>query len=352
MFTATAAQWLLQFSGFETVSSQSILFVENKASVVDLDCSGINSLWAGSVFFLLLSWLTRLVVDVRWWGLWLMLVALLLISNVVRIVALVVLDLEGMYGMAEIAHTSMSALGFTIAILLVWKFAQTQPKQEPVVSVPAGANESLSLRWPLVPVTTLLLAAAVIPSADNSLEQVPEISIVLPSALAARPIDLRDQEARFFKVSGARATKYQLGASEDNNSVVLVTSNWWKAQHKPDHCLQAMGFSIQNSRVMTVDDPQHDHIKAVTVLDLLDTDSRPYTAIYWFQAESAFTADHYRRMADTFVHPNRTWTMASLLLKGSAESDRILAHVEPITQAIDNSYLSTKAIDKSDKDNK
>jgi len=128
LFTASVAKLVLQGVGFEAISSQSVLLVESRASVVDLDCSGINSLWAGTVFYLLLSWLTCLAGGVRWWLTGIVLIVLLLCSNVFRITVLVILDIHDMAGISEIAHTSLSAVGFTICILIIWKLSETLPK--------------------------------------------------------------------------------------------------------------------------------------------------------------------------------------------------------------------------------
>jgi len=336
-FTATVANSVLQLSGFDSVSHQSILLVENNASVVDLDCSGINSLWAGSVFFLLLSWLTRLSTGLRWWGMWLLLVVLLLLSNTLRIVTLVILDLNQQHGFAAIAHTALSAVGFTLAIAIVWMLAGRYANSTPLTDGADTHSLPLRWRWPVLPITALLLLATGVPVTKSEHAVTPNIAITLPESLHPHAIALRDQEARFFKISGAQAHKYQLGPAANGNSIVLVTSNWWKAQHKPDHCLQAMGFSIQNSQLLTLDASGGD-IEAVSRLTLLDENNQPYTAVYWFQSATELTADHYRRMVDSLKHPDRQWTMVSLLLRGHMKTAQLLEKIHPIQQVVANSY--------------
>ncbi len=339
LLSASVAQVIIQGIGFDAITSQSILLVENRASVVDLDCSGINSLWAGTVFFLLLSWLTRLAVGFRWWLLGLLLVVLLLCSNVFRIVVLVVLDVYELPGFSEIAHTALSALGFTVAILVVWKCAESLPKAESAAQVAVREDPALHWRWPLMPVIALLLIGASIAPNDNDRGSPVTHEIVLPSSIHATPMALHAQEDRFFHFSGAHAQKYRLGSEEHDNSVVLVSSSWWKAQHKPDHCLQAMGLVISNSRVITTGThPVTGAIQAVTVLDLQDIDNKPYTAIYWFQSTGVITADHFSRVADSFAHGDRRWTMVSMLLGSKLESDQVTAMVDPVQQAVANSY--------------
>jgi len=338
LVTASAAGLIMQSFGYEALSSQSILLVENRASVVDLGCSGINSLWAGGVFYLLLSWMTRLSVGLRWWLLGLLLAALLLSANIVRIVVLLFLDLHDLTGLSEITHTSMGAVGFTIALLIVWKLAAgLETRQVPVTD--RLDQKKLSWRWPLLPVMVLLLLAAAVPNGKQTRASLEFDGISLPEGVSAQQIDLNTEEQRFFTNNKAIAVKYQLGAAVENNSVVFVTSNWWKAQHKPDHCLHAMGFSIQSSHVVALEAaPSTSSINAVTVLSMIDEDQQTYTAIYWFQAADVLTADHYRRMTDTFRHPNRSWTMVSLLLSGDHKPDRIHETVKPFQQTVFNAY--------------
>ena len=337
LFTANIARLVLQGFGFEVLSSQSILLLENRASVVDLGCSGINSLWAGAVFYLLLSWMTQLSVGIRWWLLGLLLVVLLLSANVVRIVVIVILDLYGFIAASEIAHTSLGALGFAVSIFIVWKIADGMAKQKSPNS--GQVHESgLKWRWPLMPTIMVLLIAAAVPTNDQDRPPIDYANVEMPRELLAKRIDLTGVEQQFFKGNHAKAVKYQLGARELNQSVVLVTSNWWKAQHKPEHCLQSMGFSILRSRVLTLPSSTAASINAVSVLSMVDAHQQPYTAVYWFQSADLLTPDHYRRMADTIRNPNRTWTMTSLLLRGEYESDEIIARVAPIQQTIAANY--------------
>lgn len=346
LVTATVAGLLMQGFGYEALSSQSILLVENRASVVDLGCSGINSLWAGGVFYLLLSWMTRLSVGLRWWLLGLLLVVLLLSANIFRIVVLLFLDLHDLTGLSEIAHTSLGAVGFTVALLIVWQLAQGLTEGfaqgSEICQIPDGYRSrqaKLSLRWPLLPLTAMLIIAAAIPDSEKTRATLTFDGISLPDDLQAQQIELNSAEQRFFDSNKAIAVKYQLGAAAANNSVVFVTSNWWKAQHKPDHCLQTMGFSIQNSHVVTLEPAAaNSSINAVTVLNLIDEDQQMYTAVYWFQAADSLTADHYRRMTDTFRHPNRSWTMVSVLLSGEHKLDQIHERVKPIQQTITSAY--------------
>ncbi|NRB39748.1 MAG: hypothetical protein HRU20_14995 [Pseudomonadales bacterium] len=55
MLSSNMAAEVLQALGFISISNESIILIESKAANVDLGCSGIEGLWAGGGFYLLLS---------------------------------------------------------------------------------------------------------------------------------------------------------------------------------------------------------------------------------------------------------------------------------------------------------
>ena len=338
LFSASSANQLLQHIGIESLTEQSILMVENRASVVDLDCSGVNSLWAATVFYLLLTWLTGVAIGLRWLALAVLLLALVLGANVLRIVALVLLDLNGLHGMAVIAHTALGAAGFTLAIIVVWMLAGHLPrstcKPEPVHDKPLSAGIAI------VMLLSVLVAIGVSGNTDQRWSEA-SVEITLDDTLYAREVAMTEIENRYFNGNGADAIKYQLGAEINNNSLVLVSSRWWKAQHKPDYCLQSQGLSIDDSSLWTlkpVAGTEAQSINAIRVLRLSDAQGRKFTALYWFQSAEARVADHSARVADAIRHPNRQWTMASLLLSGEVGTADVEWRVSSIQKAIARSY--------------
>ncbi len=342
LFSASFANQLLQHIAIESLTEQSILMVENRASVVDLDCSGVNSLWAATIFYLLLTWLTGVAIGLRWLALAVLLFALVLGANVLRIVVLVMLDLNGLYGMAVIAHTALGAAGFTLAIIIVWMLAGHLPrsacKAEPVNDKPLSTGSAIVMLLSVL--AAVSVANAVSGNSDQRWSEA-SVEITLDDALHAREVAMTETENRYFNGNGADAIKYQLGAEMDNNSLVLVSSRWWKAQHKPDYCLQSQGLSIDDSYLWTlkpVSGATVQSIYAIRVLRLSDEQGRKFTALYWFQSANAQVADHSARVADAIRHPNRQWTMASLLLSGEVGAADVEWRVSSIQQAIARSY--------------
>lgn len=338
LFSAKMANGVLQEFGVQAMTVQSIVMVDNRANVVDLDCSGINSLWAGGILYLMLSWLMGLAIGMRWFALGVFFIVLLLTANTIRIVALVLLDMHAMHAVAEVAHQSLGLVGFTLAFLLVWLLAEKIPRKASSNAVPA--IKELRFVWPLLPLLVLLLVCFTVlllykekPDAANS-TVLAEPRIVMPVSMQAQTMKLDEVEQQYFEVTGARADKYAL--NHINASLVLVTSRWWKAHHVPDYCLQSQGYSIDNKVLWKLNSnvDQINPLTAVSMLHLTDADSNIYTAVYWFQSGEKTVADYSARVTDTLRNPSRRWTMVSMLFKGAVDESDLKSQIEAIHQAI------------------
>ena len=369
LVSASAAAQILHTMEYDTLTRQSILLVENRASLVDLDCSGINSLWAGTVFYLLLTWLTQLKAGIHWIATGLLLMLLLLSANVFRIVVLVILEQAELNGLATIAHTALGALGFAVSVGTVWFIARRLPTrvEEDAATTVAGSNtetrtdaQPLQWKWPLIPTMAAVLVACTFPNTVQTEQHRDYQAVQLPDSLAAKSIALNAAEKQFFSGGNAQVQKYQLNA---NASLVLVSSDNWKNQHNPAHCLQALGFSITDRSVQSTAMSQPSApINAVTVLKLRrETDPMQGTlhgiqaqssqrnhqsgiSVYWYQSAETMVADPYARMLDSIRHTDRRWTLASLLLPADTTTATINQHIHRISQAIATSHSSQRAL--------
>ena len=119
-----SAEWsssVLQHAGLPLLTVESILTIDNRAAIVDLDCSGIKSLWIGLIFYLLLTWIERYRIGWCWLVIGLLYVFLLVLANVARITVLVLLELVlEKPGIAESLHQGLGLLGFTVASAVIW----------------------------------------------------------------------------------------------------------------------------------------------------------------------------------------------------------------------------------------
>ncbi|MEN8190869.1 MAG: archaeosortase/exosortase family protein, partial [Thermodesulfobacteriota bacterium] len=121
LLSAQLAASLLQVADLPMLTSESILMIDNRAAMIDLDCSGIKSLWVGLIFYLLLTWIERFKVNSAWLATGLAFGLLLVLGNIFRIVILVTLELVLEFGQAaRLLHQPLGLLSFALSCLVVW----------------------------------------------------------------------------------------------------------------------------------------------------------------------------------------------------------------------------------------
>ncbi|NEP51632.1 MAG: exosortase O, partial [Moorea sp. SIO3C2] len=66
VITANAVEQMLSAWHIVAISSHDIIVMENGIAQVDLPCSGLKSLWTGTLFLLAATWLERRQLGIRW----------------------------------------------------------------------------------------------------------------------------------------------------------------------------------------------------------------------------------------------------------------------------------------------
>ena len=365
-----SAQWagsVLQLTQLPMLTVESILMIDNKAAVVDLDCSGINSLWIGMIFYLLLTWIERYVINRRWVLIGVALAGLLVLSNVFRIVILVMLDLVlEMPELAQLFHQSLGLLGFVISCLITWwllqKFAL---KKENIISEKADLKPQTqyqNTRPKLLSssVIVTVIAVFIMLYQPQTLTANPAVntsySFSMPAKYDARKIELNSQEKTFFLSNHAQAQKYNVQLKLKNKNVtasmVFVWSRAWKTHHVPENCYLSQGYSISGKGLWSLTlatpasqtNPQSSkhNVRYLALEKPNPVSTLHQTGAYWFQSSSKSTPDYSSRVLDNFLHPNRDWVMVSILWDSPVNPDEIkplLFDVKnTIKQSIENQF--------------
>ena len=127
LFSAYMTADTLTALGYPSMSSETIIVLENRYSNVDLSCSGIKGIWSGLAFFVLLSLIENKSIGSSWfWRLALFLLALIA-ANILRITILVLLGSQFSYfEFADLIHEMLGIIGFTFACLFGWGLLLTQ----------------------------------------------------------------------------------------------------------------------------------------------------------------------------------------------------------------------------------
>lgn len=338
-----SAEWagsLLQLTQLPLLTLESILLIDNKAAIVDVDCSGVKSLWAGLIFYLLLTWLERRAITVRWTLIGIGLIGLLVISNVFRIVMLVMLDrVLGWPELAQLFHQSLGLLGFIVSCLIIWwsLLNWTQKRKVNPLSV-----EPKPVSNPYTPaiILGLITGLALLYQPYQAVARInTPHRLHLPSSYHFELIPLSQKETVFFSANAARAQKYTIEVKQKGQkikvSMVLVWSRAWQAHHAPENCYLSQGYSISDTGIWRMNQPYTVRYLSLDKPTPQHKAMQTQTGVYWFQSASHSTAEYSSRVMDHFIHPNDEWVMVSMLWERSVSPHDTRTFIATIEQSLE-----------------
>lgn len=286
------------------LATETILVVEGGAAGVqiDLPCSGVRSLWSGAVFWAAASWIERVRVGRHWWLAGGAFAAILVATNVVRVVALTLLHAFAPPVVSGVLHVPLGLVAFVVACAVGFVLIRWLPKARPEAE-PAGRPWSTG--W----LTVALLVVAAIP-AEPSPRSIPS-SPTLGDDWAT-PVALAASELALFTARGATSVgKWDVVHGRVTGQLLLVRSRSWRAQHRPDVCHAASGRRVEDDRTVMIDAEFPARLLRLSVPD------GAAWGLYWFQSSEAITDDHDARVWSALDGDAEPWVMVSLVLDAS-----------------------------------
>lgn len=312
------AQWsakLLASVGVGSLSTQSILVLENGIAHVDMPCSGIKSLWSGCLFFLALTWIERARIGLGWLLCGALFIGGLLVANVLRVCALILVAIVAkLPHIAEIIHVPLGVIGFCATGALVYvsfRWIAKAPEAAPaaprsVDRTPSFARRYLCLAcgmWLLVGVRLALPQRAV---AAPQKGWSPSINGLFSTHKAQ---SLTASEVGMFKRHGktqARKFGFVFGASKRplRGSLLLVHSRTWRSHHPPELCLAGSGHKVAS--LHTVQQTKDFSFRYIAL-------QGGKSAVYWYQSPHRATDILMSRILGSLRKGEKQWVMVSIL---------------------------------------
>lgn len=334
IFTAQIVEWILHSWQISAISAGDVIVLETGVAYVDLPCSGLKSMWMGTLFLLASTWLEGRQIGWRWLGVGLANLVLLAIANIGRVLILTILTyVIQQSAWAEILHVPLGLSGFVMASLLTWGLLRWVPKAVAQRSPNKLEVTSIELQWrSLVGLAGLLLALAIVPvpQPDLAVKLVDLAKLQWSGSMQTKPLTLNPQEQKFFaNYPGVTTRKEQFQYGDLTGTAVLVSSPTWQAHHSPEVCLASIGYKIAPTMRQIV-------TPAVTARWLsLDGGSR--SAVYWFQSPTRTTDDFNSRFWDDVFRRESHWTMVSVVFDRSDDPDApaVRESIDQIHAAID-----------------
>lgn len=300
--------------GAPNLGVETILVFENGISQVDNPCSGVKSLWTGLLFLVAATWIERRKVDGRWLITAGLFALMLLAANLARVAVLVAVgQVFGWRLFAEMLHVPLGVVGFLSACAVglgllrgLCRPAETiHPDQiERILAEPQRPT------W-LAPVLGFALVFLVFlhsPSSDRA--RAASLDWSFPPGLEAVDWPLSPNELAWLSSDGAvNARRYRIRWRGLEGSLLLVASDDWRAQHRPERCFTVYGLEIQSSQPALADKDF-----SLRLLSLGAPGGQTlYSAAYWLQSASQTTEDYAARIWDDLAPQPQSWVLVTVL---------------------------------------
>jgi exosortase O len=337
ILTAHVVEWILHQWQISAISAGDVIVLDTGVAYVDLPCSGLKSMWTGTLFLLAATWLEGRQIGLLWLGVGLVNLSLLAIANTGRVLILTILiHVLHQSAWAEILHVPLGLMGFVMASLLTWGLLRFIPRAA-ARSRSADLGERIDrvakgLNWrSLVALSGLLLVIAIVPMPQQDQVTAVDLSrLQWPAPMQTQSLDLNAQERKFFaSYPGVTTRKQQFQYGDLTGTSVLVSSPTWQAQHSPELCLAAIGYKIAPvvQRVITPE----------VTARWLSLDDGKHSAIYWFQSATRTTDDFMSRFWDDVFRRESRWTMVSAVFDRADAPDApsVQAFIKQTHDAID-----------------
>ena len=329
LLTAALVQDGLGAFGVNSIGIDTILVFESGISQIDLPCSGVKSLWTGGMFLLAATWIERRMINRRWLLAALVFAFLLFAANLGRVAVLVTTGPAlGWNLLAEMLHVPLGVLGFAAACAaLVWMLRRFVPAEGDTQPIEAGAGEALvnRPRWllPALMTVILLLAGLYTPRPEVAAAQT-RGEMKFPAGLSVEPWPFSPDELDWLSADGPlSASRWRFEWGEDGEtprrgSVLMITSDTWRAHHRPERCFEAYGLTVDQaySTLLSADFP-------LRVVYLSAAQERyHYSAVYWLQAPGRVTDDYATRIWSDLNPQRQTWVLVTILFDTAVDPTR------------------------------
>ncbi|MDF5717780.1 MAG: exosortase O [Rhizonema sp. NSF051] len=336
IITAHAVEQMLSAWHIAAISSEDIIVLENGVAHVDLPCSGLKSLYAGTIFLFAATWLGGRKLGIRWLLVCFFNLFLLLSANTMRVLVLVIVThILKQPQFAQILHIPLGLIGFGCACALSWMMLQSLSRQEqgytktnpdvpPRISIIRDSRHTSSLQAGLLifVVTLALFSQLIQPQEEQSLSLA---SLRLPQQMVFERIPLTAAEHSFFdKYPSIVPEKHRFVMGDLSGSILLVANTTWHTYHPPELCL--LGSGLQVDRI------ERKQLTPVVQARWLSLADGKLSATYWFQSPKQTTDDFLSRLWSDVTRHQKNWVLVSVLFDSSLSPESSL--IRDFTTAI------------------
>jgi exosortase O len=335
--------------GVHSIGVDTILVLESGLAQVDIPCSGIKSLWTGMLFLIAATWVERRSINIRWFGIAVLMGILLFIANVARVAVLVLIEqVAGWEVIADLIHIPLGVLAFGAVCAVVLLFIKTQKISEYQITHQFLLKQSEYTyenrfvkrpAWlaPALAAGIAIMALLYTPRPYPVMAQA-GIDWIFPSEIQVQDDPLSPKLFEWVTSDGAEFADrwnftWQGDEEQVRGSLMFLTSNTWRGQHRPERCFEVQGINVEASRTILFDDT----FSAQMVL--VSGGQHQASALYWLQNGQRATDDFATRIWSDLGTDRQPWVLVTLLLDDiySPDNTEVRAIAETVRTAIANS---------------
>lgn len=317
LMAADLVEQMLFSLNIDSISSETIITIENRSTQINMNCSGMKGLWAACLFFFVISWLHKLSINLKWFLLLLLSCTLVIFFNLLRILLLVLVELVlNEAEIAEAIHTPLGLIGFSFSCACIWaivhfKFSKPLSSKKAIKAfsfkLPFHATMAPAFSLILLVVLSLAIALKPSPQVREQLRLIPEFS--WPQELQLNPLPLSESEKGLFTKDSSYSVKRAFEYQDMKGSFLLVFNASWRGHHPPELCAQASGLKVNKTATYLI---QPDFpVKRLSI----NQDS--LSASFWFQSPNTVTDDYSTRVWEEVSGKEKVWVMTTLLFEGN-----------------------------------
>ncbi|MHB1278597.1 MAG: archaeosortase/exosortase family protein [Bacteroidia bacterium] len=285
---------------------QGILVMENRASYVDMDCSGLRGLWVSWLIFLTLSWLEGIGNKLSWIFTFLLFSAWILIGNFLRIFLLIMIHtVWDQPELDSLVHQSVSLFFLLSAcyFAFIWLRKRKIEKTDPLVE-----KLPMSALNPLLIACCMMTGIAFTPVYATRQAEYQDLTKLI-SRLEQEGWEkqsLSRIEQQVFTREAAQSLKFQ----RDSLEVIFIFNGDWNSQHKPELCYESAGIKLKefSTRIL---------FPGLSIREIRFEQEKA-GAWYWFQQGDLCTSDFGEKVWTQIKGGNQKWTLVSILNKKGA----------------------------------
>ncbi len=332
ILTAHAVEAILKTWQITALSSEDIIVLDTGIAQVDLPCSGLKSLWMGTVLLLAMTGLEGRKLGWRWLLVWGANLGLLVSANVMRVLSLVLLTyVLRQPALADLLHMPLGLVSFATVSLIAWGLLRWVPQSKAERVTKAEPTQRAASPNLISGLIVLLLLLSLLPRPNITPPMQPSLAhLSWPAAMQVEPMALSEPEQAFFvNYDGVVADKQRFEFEGISGSMILVASPTWQAHHSPELCYVSSGFELDQMRQQQLTDSV---LGRWLSLKQGTNQGSPQAAAYWFQSPQRTTDSYLDRLWAELTRQEQSWTMVSILFDQdyAPESSQVQAFLNQV----------------------